>query len=150
MADPAKLDNLFLDIAYRIGQMSHSRRRSVGALIVKDGNIISMGWNGMPSGMDNNCEYGDDDALVIREEVLHAESNALMKLAASGTLGSTGATLYCTASPCMQCAKLIAQAKISRVVFRELYTRSDGLGLLNAVGVEVNRSFLPHRNSVNE
>jgi dCMP deaminase len=148
MAKQQELDELFLDIAERIGGMSHSRRRLVGAVIVKEGNIISFGWNGMPSGMDNNCEDKQEDgSLKTKFEVLHAESNALMKLAASGTLGAAGATLFCTTAPCRECAKLIAQAKIARIVYREEYSITDGKDLLRRLGRQV--ECYPASNTVN-
>lgn len=132
-----KLDNLFLDVAERISEMSYARRLKVGAILVKDGNIISMGWNGTPAGMDNNCEHENPDGtLSTLPEVLHAESNLLMKLAASGGNGAEGSTLYCTYSPCPECAKLIKQSKVSRVVFRHQYRLLDGVQMLGRLGIK--------------
>jgi dCMP deaminase len=133
-----KLDFLYMDIAARVSDMSYGRRLKVGAVIVKGDNVISMGWNGMPSGMDNNCEIEHEDGhLSTRPETLHAESNALMKLARSGGVGSLGATIYTTYSPCPECAKLIKQAGISRVVYRHNYRLLDGIDMLKALDVPV-------------
>lgn len=117
-----RYDELYIDIATRVGLMSHDEKYKVGTVIVKDGNIISMGWNGMPSGMDNptRCHTG-----CTKPEVLHSEANALMKLVKSG-MGTEGATIYCSLSPCMDCAKLIYQAGIDRVVFAESYSTASG------------------------
>ena len=131
-----KLDTLFLDVAERISEMSYARRLKVGAILVKEGNIISMGWNGTPAGMDNNCEIEHaDGTMSTRPEVLHAESNLLTKLAASGGMGAEGSTLYCTYSPCPECAKLIKQSKVARVVYRHQYRLIDGIEMLNKLGV---------------
>ena len=111
---------------------SYCRRRQVGALIVKDKMIISDGYNGTPSGFDNVCE--DSDGVTF-PYVLHAEANAITKVARSNN-SSDGATLYVTAAPCIECAKLIIQAGIRRVVFSEYYRISDGLDLLAKAGVE--------------
>jgi dCMP deaminase len=138
MASLNDLDKMFLDISDRVAEMSHSRRAKVGAVIVSDGNIISMGWNGTPSGFDNNCEFDNGEgALVTRPEVLHAESNSILKLARTGGLGSDGGTIYTTFSPCPDCAKLIAQSGIKRVVFRNQYRLTDGLAMLKTLGIEV-------------
>ena len=117
-----KYDELYMDIAIRVGLMSHDPKYKVGSVIVKDGNVISMGWNGMPKHMDNEtrCASG-----CTHPEVLHSEANALMKLIKSGT-AAEGATIYCTLSPCMDCAKLIYQAGISRVVYAEKYDTPAG------------------------
>ena len=111
---------------------SYCRRRQVGALIVKDKMIISDGYNGTPSGFDNICEDSDGTTFPY---VLHAEANAITKVARSNN-SSDGATLYVTAAPCIECAKLIIQAGIRRVVFSEYYRISDGLDLLAKAGVE--------------
>lgn len=128
---------MYLDIADRISQESQAIRSKVGAVIVKDGNIISFGWNGTPSGQDNTCETETETGLVTKPEVLHAESNALMKLVAAGGAASQGATLYTTVSPCFECSKLIRQAKVARVVYRRTYRNTDGLDLLVRLGVQV-------------
>lgn len=114
---------------------SYCRRRQVGALIVKDKMIISDGYNGTPSGFENICE---DENGVTKPYVLHAEANAISKVAKSGN-SSEGATLYVTASPCIECAKLIIQAGISRVVYRDEYRLTDGIDLLRRAGIEVEK-----------
>lgn len=111
---------------------SYCRRRQVGALLVKDKMIISDGFNGTPSGFDNVCEDATDHTFPY---VLHAEANAITKVARSNN-SSEDATLYVTAAPCIECAKLIIQAGIRRVVFSELYRLEDGLRLLREAGVE--------------
>ena len=133
-----KLDNLYMSIADRISGMSHARRKKVGAVIANDTNILSYGWNGTPAGDDNDCEIENDDGtLQTKNEVLHAESNALMKLVSTGGVGAQGATLYVTMSPCKECAKLIKQAKIKRVVYREHYRDTGGIDFLTKRGVKV-------------
>lgn len=112
---------------------SYCRRRQVGALIVKDRMIISDGYNGTPSGFENVCE---DENGVTKPYVLHAEANAITKVAKSGN-SSAGSTLYVTASPCVECAKLIIQSGISRVVYRDEYRLTDGIELLQRAGIEV-------------
>ena len=143
MTDPSnakqdKLDELYLDLADRISQMSVAVRSKVGCVIVKNGNLIAMGWNGMPAGMPNACEdVQDDGSLITKPEVLHSESNALMKLAQSGGIGAKDATLYVTLSPCPECAKLIKQSGISRVVYRHQYRLLDGIDMLKKLDVDV-------------
>ena len=126
-----KYHRLYMDIAYRVAEMSHAKRRKVGCVIVKDERIISMGWNGMPTGMANSCE--DYDTLrgisTTKKEVLHAEANALMKLAKYGS-SSNGATLYTTTSPRFECAKLIYQSGIKKLVYSEFYTDQQPLTFL--------------------
>lgn len=112
---------------------SYCKRRKVGALIVKDKMIISDGYNGTPAGFENVCE--DDESGLTKPYVLHAEANAITKIARSGNC-SDGATLYVTTSPCIECSKLIIQAGIKRVVYREKYRVTDGLDLLERAGVE--------------
>lgn len=112
---------------------SYCERRRVGALIVKDKSIISDGYNGTPSGFENLCE---DEEGHTKPYVLHAEANAITKVAKSGN-SSDGATLYVTASPCIECAKLIIQAGIRRVVYSEMYRYSDGIELLQKAGIGV-------------
>ena len=111
---------------------SYCKRRQVGALLVKDRMIISDGYNGTPSGFENICE---DENGVTKPYVLHAEANAITKVAKSGN-NSKGATLYVTASPCLECAKLIIQSGISRVVYRDEYRLTDGVDLLRKAGIE--------------
>lgn len=128
-----KLDSRYLRMATIWAENSYCKRRKVGALLVKDNMIISDGYNGTPSGFDNVCE---DESGSTFPYVLHAEANAITKVARSGN-SSRGSTLYVTTSPCMECSKLIIQAGISRVVFKELYRLCDGIDLLRKAGVEV-------------
>jgi dCMP deaminase len=140
VAKPEALDELYMDIAERVALMSHGIRAKVGAVIVQGDRIISYGWNGTPSGDDNSCEtIGEDGELVTKPDVLHAESNALMKLVASGGEGSQGGTLYVTLSPCFECAKLIKQSRINRVVFRKQYRDASGIDFLQTRGVIVEK-----------
>lgn len=125
------LDERYLRMASIWSENSYCRRRKVGALIVRDNMIISDGYNGTPSGFPNICEEND----VTFPYVLHAEANAITKVARSSN-SSDGATLYVTASPCMECSKLIIQAGIRRVVFSDLYRIQDGIELLRKAGVE--------------
>lgn len=127
-----QLDLRYLRMARIWAENSYCRRRQVGALLVKDKMIISDGFNGTPSGFDNICE---DEEGKTYPYVLHAEANAITKVARSNN-SSEGATLYVTAAPCIECAKLIIQAGIKRVVFSELYRLADGLDLLNKAGIE--------------
>lgn len=127
------LDNRYLRMAQIWAENSYCHRRQVGALVVKDKAIISDGYNGTISGFDNVCE---DNYGITYPYVLHAEANAITKLARSNH-NSDGGTLYVTASPCIECAKLIIQAGIKRVVYAEKYRLEDGLDLLRKVGVEV-------------
>lgn len=126
------LDRRYLRMAGIWSENSYCERRKVGALIVKDKMIISDGYNGTPAGFENVCEDNDGNT---RPYVLHAEANAITKVARSNN-SSEGATLYVTASPCMECSKLIIQSGIRRVVYSELYRISDGLDLLRKAGVE--------------
>ncbi|MBR0239702.1 MAG: dCMP deaminase family protein [Bacteroidales bacterium] len=128
-----KFDCSYLEMAAVWARNSYCKRRQVGALIVKDKMIISDGYNGTPSGFENICE---DENGVTKPYVLHAEANAISKVAKSGN-SSLGATLYVTASPCLECAKLIIQAGIKRVVYRDEYRITDGIDLLKRAGVEV-------------
>ncbi len=128
-----KFDHSYLQMAAIWAQNSYCKRRKVGALIVKDKMIISDGYNGTPSGFENICE---DENGITKPYVLHAEANAITKVAKSGN-SSQGATLYVTASPCLECAKLIIQAGISRVVYRDEYRLTDGVDLLRKAGIEV-------------
>jgi dCMP deaminase len=126
------LDKRYLRMARIWAENSYCRRRQVGAILVKDQMIISDGYNGTPAGFANVCE---DDSGTTMPYVLHAEANAITKVARSGN-SSDGSTLYITASPCMECSKLIIQSGIKRVVFNELYRLSDGLDLLKKAGIE--------------
>lgn len=127
------LDRRYLRMALVWSENSYCQRRKVGALVVKDKMIISDGYNGTPSGFENVCE---DDQNVTKPYVLHAEANAITKLARSGN-SSEGSTMYITASPCIECAKLIIQAGVKRVVYGEQYRLSDGIDLLKRAGIEV-------------
>jgi dCMP deaminase len=129
----SKLDARYLRMARIWAENSYCKRRQVGALVVKDKMIISDGYNGTPSGFENVCE---DDGNVTKPYVLHAEANAITKLARSNN-NSEGSTIYITASPCIECAKLIIQAGIKRVVYGEKYRLTDGIELLERAGIEV-------------
>ena len=128
-----KLDERYLRMARIWSENSHCKRLQVGALIVKNNMIISDGYNGTPSGFENTCE---DENNVTVPYVLHAEANAITKIGRSHN-SSDGATLYVTASPCLECAKLIIQAGIKRVVFEEKYRLDDGLKLLSKANIEL-------------
>ena len=132
--DINKFDKSYLEMAEVWAQNSYCKRRKVGALLVKDRMIISDGYNGTPSGFENICE---EDG-VTKPYVLHAEANAITKVAKSGN-SSEGATLYVTASPCLECSKLIIQSGIKRVVYRDEYRLTDGIDLLRRAGIEVER-----------
>ena len=127
------LDRRYMRMAGIWAENSYCQRRKVGALIVKEKMIISDGYNGTPSGFENVCE---DEQNVTKPYVLHAEANAITKIARSNN-SSDGATLYVTASPCIECAKLIIQAGIKRVVYSERYRLEDGIELLRRAGIEV-------------
>ena len=130
-----KFDISFLNIARLWSQNSHAKRRKTGCLIVKNYSIISDGYNGTPIGMDNNCE---DENGETKWHVLHAETNAISKLAKSNQ-SSDGATLYTTFSPCKNCAKLILQSGIVRVVYMDEHSDTDGLVLLAKAGIQISR-----------
>jgi dCMP deaminase len=127
------LDQRYLKMADIWAQNSYCKRRKVGALLVKDKMIISDGYNGTPSGFENDCEDENDKTKAY---VLHAEANAITKVAKSGN-NSLGATLYVTSSPCIECSKLIIQAGIKRVVFTENYRIEDGINLLKRANIEI-------------
>ena len=135
MPSQLKLDQKYLDIAKSWSELSKAKRMKVGCIIVRDNQIISDGYNGTPSGFDNSCE---DEEFLTKPEVLHAESNALMKLAV-GTQSSKNATVYITLSPCFECSKLIIQAQVKRVVFSELYRLNSGIELLRKAGIAVDQ-----------
>ena len=129
-------DKMYMKIAFITADRSYCVKRKVGAIIVKDKNIISMGFNGTISGFENVCELPEkvNGKLITKPDVLHAEANAITKLACS-TLSSEGSTIYITCSPCIECSKLIAQSKIKRVVYYELHD-VDGIKILKKAGIE--------------
>ena len=126
------IDRRYLRMARIWAENSYCQRRKVGAIIVKDQMIISDGYNGTPAGFENVCE---DESGMTKPYVLHAEANAITKVARSHN-SSEGSTLYITASPCLECSKLIIQAGIKRVVFNEMYRITDGLDVLQRAGIE--------------
>ena len=127
------LDKRYIRMAHIWAENSYCNRRKVGALIVKDKMIISDGYNGTPAGFENVCE---DENGLTKPYVLHAEANAITKIACSSN-SSKGATMYVTTSPCIECAKLIIQAGIKRVIYSEKYRLEDGLDLLRRANIEV-------------
>ena len=131
--DETKFDHSYIEMAGIWAKNSYCKRRQVGALIVKERMIISDGYNGTPSGFENICE---DETGATKPYVLHAEANAISKIAKSGN-SSEGSTMYVTASPCLECAKLIIQAGIKRVVYKDEYRLTDGIDLLKRAGIEV-------------
>ena len=130
-----KFDKSYMEMASVWARNSYCKRRQVGALLVKDRMIISDGYNGTPAGFENVCE---DESGATKPYVLHAEANAITKVAKSGN-SSSNATLYVTSSPCMECAKLIIQSGIRRVVYQDEYRLDDGINLLRRAGVEVEK-----------
>jgi dCMP deaminase len=138
-----KFINLYMDWAHRAAELSHARRLNVGAVIVKDDTVISYGYNGMPAGWDNDCEnvvgYADGQpVLKTKPEVLHAERNALDKLA-KGNEGGLGSTMFITHAPCLECAKSIYGAGISTVYYREDYRDNSGIFFLDKCGVKIQK-----------
>jgi dCMP deaminase len=131
----------FMDTAERFAQLSSATRLKVGAVVVKDNRIISIGYNGMPAGWTNECEelvyrIAEEPILKTKDEVIHAEANAIVKLARDGESGN-GSVMFCTHAPCVQCAKLIYGAGISKMFYRDAYRDNNGLDFLTATGVEV-------------
>jgi dCMP deaminase len=125
--------------AHLYAELSTARRLKVGALVVKDDRIVSIGYNGMPSGWDNNCEYElEDGTIKTKPEVLHAEMNSLMKLARSNDSG-LDASMFITHSPCMDCAKGIYQAGIKEVYYANAYRDDSGIAFLKAAGITVEK-----------
>lgn len=147
--DRPSLDEIYMRNALNWALRSKAIRKKTGAVIVKDCQTISDGYNGRPAGAEDDCcEMRDENGefiltesgqLITRPDVLHAEANAILKLAAHGGPGLKGATLYCTMSPCIECAKLILQSKIARVVYYEEYRINDGIQLLLEFGVCVEK-----------
>jgi dCMP deaminase len=139
-----KLINAYMKTAEVFAELSHARRLHVGAIIVKEDRIISIGYNGMPAGWDNNCEdviqHSDDTtSLKTKPEVLHAETNAISKLAKSSESGD-GATIFITHAPCLDCAKLIYQSGINSVFYRSAYRSDDGIKFLTQSGLTVTQT----------
>ena len=135
----------FMDTAERFAQLSSAKRLQVGAVVVKDNRIISIGYNGMPSGWTNDCEnivqHSDDTVTTVtKDEVIHAEANAIIKLARDGESGN-GASLFCTHAPCIHCAKLIHGAGIKTVYYREWYRDTLGLDFLEHCNIEVKKDL---------
>jgi len=131
-----------MDVADRFAQLSSARRLQVGSIVVKDHRIISVGYNGTPAGWDNNCEEeikwptGEVRMLTTKPEVIHAEANAISKLARDGESG-LGSILFCTHAPCIECAKLIYGAGIRKVFYRDIYKNDYGIKFLEQSGIEV-------------
>lgn len=138
MAQQTDLDKIFIEMAYSFSKLSKAERRKVGCVIVKDGQVISNGFNGTPSGFNNCCEIDNK----TKPEVLHAESNALMKIARS-TNSSIGSTMYLTCSPCFDCAKLIIQSGIIRLVYKDDYRTSEGIDLLRQTDIIIEKFKAP-------
>jgi dCMP deaminase len=133
----------FMDTAERFAQLSSAKRLQVGAVVVKDNRIISIGYNGMPAGWTNECEkrvysLSASYRLETKDEVIHAEANAILKLARDGESGN-GSSLFCTHAPCIHCAKLIHGAGISKVYYRDTYRDSIGLEFLEKCNIEIER-----------
>lgn len=143
MSKQQRFHQLYFDFAQRVALMSRARRLKVGAVIVKD-DVVIYGYNGTPAGWDNNCEdevkwpNGEIKSLTTKPEVLHAESNAISKMAKT-TLAGNGASMYCTHSPCMECAKLIYQAGIQEIYYGEEYRSDAGLVFLDRCGILVEK-----------
>jgi dCMP deaminase len=143
-----KFIGAYMKTAEVFAELSSARRLHVGAIVVKDDRIISIGYNGMPSGWDNNCEdvviptlpylQGDEPTLKTKPEVLHAETNAIAKLAKNGD-SSNGAVLFVTHAPCLDCAKLVYQSGINSVYYRNAYRDESGIRFLEKAGVSVNK-----------
>lgn len=146
-----KFIDLYMDWAARVSELSHARRLHVGAVIVKDDTVISYGYNGMPSGWDNNCENEVVDTyagfegaitntkLVTKPEVLHAERNALDKLAKRGGVGGVDASMFITHAPCLECAKSIYGAGIKEIYYKDQYRSTDGIEFLQKCGVKIQK-----------
>ena len=134
----------FMDTAERFAELSSAKRLQVGAVVVKDNRIISIGYNGMPSGWTNECEnilHHSDDTVttVTKDEVIHAEANAILKLARDGESGY-GSSLFCTHAPCIHCSKLIHGAGISKVYYRNTYRDELGLEFLQKCGIDIEKT----------
>jgi len=132
-----RIHKAFMAMAIAFGQLSYSKRKQVGALIIKNGNIIACGYNGTPTGFDNTCEEED----VTKKEVLHAESNCIAKIARSNN-SSVDSVLYTTMSPCFDCSKLIIQSGIKQVYYLEEYRDTSGIDLLRQANIQVDQLLL--------
>jgi dCMP deaminase len=129
----------YMDTAERFAQLSSAVKLKVGACVVKDHRIISIGYNGMPAGWSNSCEFAEEDGtLKTKDEVVHAEANAIIKLARDGESGD-GASVFCTHAPCIHCAKMIAGAGINKLYYRDTYRLDDGLKFLVHSGIDVEK-----------
>lgn len=133
-----------MDVAIQASNMSRARRLKVGSIIVKDNNIISFSWNGTPAGWDNDCEnligyQNDEPVYKTKPEVMHAERNALDKLAKHGGSGGNGATMFSTHAPCLECAKSIHGAGIKEVYYKDNYRSDEGIDFLKKCGIKVER-----------
>jgi len=134
-----RYNDLYMDLAERISKMSHAKRLQVGCVLVKNDNILSYGWNGMPAGWDNNCEdILSSGETKTKPEVLHSEANCLMKVAKT-TNSSEDATLFVTHAPCIDCAKIIHQAGIKEVFYRNNYRSEDGIKFLSRCNINVEK-----------
>jgi dCMP deaminase len=136
-----RYDRFYMDLAERISQMSFAEKRKVGAVAVKEGNILAFGFNGTPAGFDNDCEYKEyyqdgEYRVVTKPEVVHAEANLICKAARDG-ISLKGATVYITTSPCSNCSLLLIQSGIARVVYRDLYKSDLGLIFLKESSIDV-------------
>lgn len=131
---PLETDKMYLEMCQVLAKQSYCKRQKVGALVVKENTIIGIGYNGTPSGFPNRCETEEGET---HPETLHAESNAIAKCA-TNTTSTKGATLYTSLSPCLDCAKIIVQCEIKRVVFMRHYRNSNGIKLLRKAGIEIN------------
>ena len=131
-----KYDYKYLEIAEKISELSHANKKKVGAIIVKNSVIISDGYNGTPNGFENNCE---DQNGITKWYTLHAEANAILKLARIGGVSAENATLYLTLSPCKECAKLILQSGISNVIYKEEYRDISGIEFLKKSNINISK-----------
>jgi dCMP deaminase len=136
-----RYDRLYMDLAARIAEMSFATKRKVGAVAVREGNILAFGFNGTPSGFDNDCEYKDyyeegDYRLVTKPEVIHAEANLVCKAARDG-ISLKGSTIYITTAPCCNCSLLLIQSGIDRIVYRDFYKTDLGLTFIKESGIQI-------------
>jgi dCMP deaminase len=131
-----KFDQFYMNVAGDAAKLSYARRLKVGAVVVKDRNILAFSYNGTLPGVDNNCEDDDNGVLVTKDSVLHSEENAIIKMARSNS-SAVGATMYVTHQPCMKCARMIAASGFTRLVYQHCYRDSGGVELLQQYGVVV-------------